>query len=62
MNYSSSEVKNIFFDCLNSMAENSWRYTIQENAFTRKRKYLFLMPSYQRSAYLTLQCLHLFPL
>ena len=41
MNYSSSEVKNIFFDCLNSMAENSWRYTIQENAFTRKRKISF---------------------
>ena len=38
---SSSKVKDILFDCLNSMSENPWIYTAQDNQFSRKRKISF---------------------
>ena len=38
---SSSQIKEIFFDCLNSMSENPWLFTTQENSFSRKRKISF---------------------
>lgn len=38
---SSSQVKEILFDCLSSMSENPWLFTTQENAFSRKRKISF---------------------
>ncbi len=30
---SSSQIKDILFDCLNSMSENPWIYTDQDNQF-----------------------------
>ena len=38
---SSSRIKDILFDCLNSMSENPWIYTDQDNQFSRKRKISF---------------------
>ena len=38
---SSSQVKDILFDCINSMSENPWIYTAQRNQFSRKRKISF---------------------
>ena len=32
---SSSQIKDILFDCLNSMSENPWIYTDQDNQFFR---------------------------
>ena len=41
MNQSSNRIKDILFDCLNSMSENPWIYTDQINHFSRKRKISF---------------------
>lgn len=41
MIHSSSEIRNIFFDCLNSLSENPWLYASKENCFVRKRKISF---------------------
>ena len=41
MIHSSSQIKEILFDCLNSMSENPWIYTVQDNQFSRKRKISF---------------------
>ena len=38
---SSSQVKDILFDCLNSMSENYWLYTVQNKHFSRYRKISF---------------------
>ena len=38
---SSSQVKDILFDCLISMSENPWLFTNQMNCFSRKRKISF---------------------
>ena len=41
MNQSSTQIKEILFDCLNAMSENPWIYTDQNNLFSRKRKISF---------------------
>ena len=38
---STNEIKTVFFNCLNSMAENPWVYTTSPNAFVRHRKISF---------------------
>lgn len=38
---SSSQVKDLLFGCLNSMAENPWLFTYHENCFSRNRKISF---------------------
>ena len=37
MNQSSTQIKEILFDCLNAMSENPWIYTDQNNLFSRKK-------------------------
>ena len=41
MIYSSSQVKDILFDCIHSMSENPWLYTYQQSDFSRNRKISF---------------------
>lgn len=38
---SSSEISDIFFDCLDTLSENPWLYATQENCFQGKRKISF---------------------
>ena len=38
MSKSSNRIKDILFDCVNSMSENPWIHTDQINHFSRKRK------------------------
>lgn len=41
MSKSSNRIKDILFDCVNSMSENPWIHTDQINHFSRKRKIPF---------------------